>query len=115
MGIYNDYHKALWDWCMKNPEKEKRHWPGWSTNGGKHTLFKSACFLCKMACGECEDCPGTWGPNEFDMRDTCESVFTASGSESSGLYDLWVDARIDKDWGERIRLAQMIRDIVEED
>ncbi|KKM61687.1 hypothetical protein LCGC14_1529320, partial [marine sediment metagenome] len=99
-----------------HPEKRKEDWPGWAS---VDKLINS-CFLCRMAKGDCDNCLGTWGPDDYAYsdaggRDTCESIYTKDGWRSHGLYTLWLFAWDNKNWGERIRLAQLIRDIVKED
>ena len=109
-------HYRLWDWCSHNPKKGKGDWPGWYGNGGDITKFTSLCFLCKIVRGDCDDCPGDWGPNDNSKGvDNCESIYDQYGIWSSGLYVQWMNAEETHNWGERIRLAQLIRDIVEED
>jgi len=49
----------LWDWCSKNPSKEKAYWPEWRRNGGTIERVKYECFYCgyyrilKGGCGKC--------------------------------------------------------------
>ena len=42
-------HVRLWDWLAKNPDKENKDWPEWSTNGGSINPVKNWCFACEYA------------------------------------------------------------------
>ncbi len=66
-----DNHRQLWGWLAKNPSKRKNDWPGWSSNGGKHSDYISSCFACMWiekhsvsgSCGadnEVSKCPLDW-------------------------------------------------------
>jgi len=74
-------HKALWNWLAKNPDKEKRHWPGWKTiekvNTGEYSeLLWMMCFACEECVMDCRKCPCDWGvkPNRY----VCENLKSSS-------------------------------------
>ena len=56
-------HLCLWDWCIKNPQKEKSEWPGWKRNGGKYEDQPFDCFACgydaQFYGPRCSSCPLT--------------------------------------------------------
>jgi len=55
-------HIAMWEWLYQNPEKSKRHWPGWRHNGGEFSAG-NYCFACisagldEYAEPRCNNCP----------------------------------------------------------
>lgn len=54
------YHKELWGWLAANPDKDKKHWPGWD-------LFDEEayadCFACESS-RDCSECMILWpGPS----------------------------------------------------
>lgn len=98
-------HKELWDWLVRNPDKEKFEWPEWIINGGSYTNPGWGCFACgyckeignTYAC--CDDCPLIW-PNDV----LCDDI-TPYGSS---LYQKWDD---ETDLKKRSELACRIRDL----
>lgn len=97
-------HKALWDWLAKNPDKEKREWPGWKKNGGQFANSEFDCYACdyteKNRTG-CTKCPLTgWGGD----GDSC------MGEQGGNLYGQRISCST-TDLKRRSELAEKIRDL----
>lgn len=93
-------HYALWDWLARNPEKEKRDWPGLKTMERLGLdIPNNYCFLCgeynadDFNGDDCYGCP----LNKGDYQASCEE----------GIYGKWVDA---EGTVLRTKLARKIRD-----
>ena len=59
------YHKKMWLWLAKNPNKNKHDWPEWDFNGGDIQYVYGHCFACYFDDEffeglECENCPIKW-------------------------------------------------------
>jgi hypothetical protein len=100
MCVQKAAHRELWDWLSRNPDKWKRHWPGWRENGGKFSAGNS-CFACAYAGFDeyaeprCEHCP-------LDL-----SVMHGCRQHTASAYVGWEKAG---DPESRKRYAVMIRD-----
>lgn len=93
-------HKELWDWLVRNPDKQKSDWEGWNFNGGKYEGIAWGCFACKYDnCNGCKYCPLVW-PN--DMICSKASEFERS------LFQDWDN---ETDLKKRSELARQIRDL----
>lgn len=103
-------HKELWDWLVRNLDKEKYDWPGWKCNGGKYNAVKCDCFACDAAAKEiskeeyiknkCRYCPLIW-----DDGCSCNDAYS--------IYDEWnkLVEYEDIDYDRRAELARRIRDL----
>lgn len=97
-------HKELWDWLARNPDKEKKDWPGLGVNGGKYIGVLCYCFACEYDSifmpFDCSHCPLVW-PNNVICNDVLPD-----GSLS--LYKKWDG---ETDLKKRSELARRIRDL----
>jgi len=78
----------LWLWIACNPEKSKRRWPGWMSNGGYLEECMSYCPCCQYE----ED------NNEEDMpcENVCPLTWTVNGywcGADNSPYKKWHDSR----------------------
>lgn len=84
-------HRALWQWMVENPGREKWQWPEWPTS--PKAAKEAYCFLCTLKCPKC--------PMYKRNTDT-------SCSDLGSLYQRWLDAPRTA----RSALALKIRDIL---
>ncbi|MBW8001738.1 MAG: hypothetical protein FVQ80_06910 [Planctomycetes bacterium] len=98
-----ELHDDLWDWCSRNPTKEKSDWPEWKKNGGKIPEVECECFLCewvrdsyKESC--VEKCPLKWS----SKNGRCNSL--------DGEFHMWENAKTLK---LKRKYARLIRDLPE--
>lgn len=96
------WHRKMWDWLAKNPQKAKVDWPRWEENGGDIARADFFCFLCEYT--EQNPCCILVWP-EFKRR--THSVL-CTNDYGQGLFGKW-DATTDL--VERKRLAERIRDL----
>jgi hypothetical protein len=103
-------HYALWDWLSRNPESEKKGWPGYWTimrNMNKIVMNYAghfgvhACFACQEAGIECPQCPCDWKP-----APKCQTYFSP-GVVAPSSFERWESS---KNPEERAALARQIRD-----
>lgn len=94
-------HRELWDWLSKNPDMEKRDWPGWK----KYAIYDAwECFYC-FACRAVIKFEADWG------KKTCLGIcplFPQDCEADNSLYKRWARARTRR---EKTYLAKQIRDI----
>lgn len=89
------YHRQLWDWLSKNPDKKKKDWPGWELIKRDYpeayatTSIQSVrCFACLVTCemmnNSCYLCILEWPGHD------CEEM--ELNKDLDGLFSLWVRA-----------------------
>ena len=92
-------HKELWQYLIDNPNKDKKDWPRWKSNGGDIEKIDDNCFACEYklkypseyfyTCYKC--CPF-----KVKFRSAC----------LNGLYEEWNES---EDLNKRSKLAKQIK------
>ena len=89
-------HRAMWKWLAENPTKEKVHWPGWVSQGGRVEDVEGAlCMACDEAAerktdliGDCSLCPVRWGTKPGGNLSTCGSNYR-DNKMTTGIFGNW--------------------------
>lgn len=92
-------------WLAENPDKNKRDWPGWKSNGGTFEDIETYCFACDYVSEKgllrCDKCPlAGWGSD----GDSC------MGMHYENLFSQWVKCE-KKDYNKRTEIAKQICDL----
>ena len=109
-------HRIMWNWLADNPDKNKEDWPGWEMNyddlfsGGEQNF----CFLCGYVSntpeGECFNCPLDWGVSE-----TCVPNSAPNNTEPESYFELYCDAKTEKETSKYARIIANLPEIQEID
>lgn len=100
-------HRELWDWLSKNPDMDKRDWPGWKKYAIRDAWTLNYCFACKAARDQLASWPAS---SAYEMEKNCreDCPLQLGCQRKKSLYDRWYYAQTRS---KRKRLAEKIRDI----